>query len=357
MRVFQFITPSRIGGAEMHVLALCRHLGARGHDVTAICPHGRPFTERLRAEGIKLWSPRTWGKGDVPTVLRLALRLRRERVEVLHTHLSTASLIGSLAGRCAGVPAVATVHGLNRSTCFTRAHRIIAVSDAVRRHLAAQGVPASRMRLIYDGVDIQRYPNAPAPQALRARLGVGPDDALIGAVGRLAPEKGQTHLLAAAAILIQREHLPVRVLLVGEGRERAALEQAARQAGIAQRVIFAGFQRDAVPYQAASDILCVPSLKEGLSLSAIEAMALGKPVVGARTGGIPEVVVPGETGLLVEPGDPEALAAALARLVREPLTAHRMGEAGRQRAAQVFSLDRMVEEIEEVYREVAARPA
>jgi glycosyltransferase involved in cell wall biosynthesis len=354
MHIYQFITPSQIGGAEVHVMALCRRLAERGHDVTLVCPRGRLLTEELPRSCANLWTPRTTGKVDPLTLMRLAARLRRDRADILHTHLSTASLIGSIAARLARVPAVATVHGLNSRTCFMHAHRIIAVSHAVRRHLLAQGLPESRIKVIYNGIDFGRYQRGPDIAKLRAQLGAARGDMLIGAVGRLGPEKGHAHLIEAVALLIQRESLPVRLLLVGDGRSRQTLEQLARQRGIADRVTFAGFQTDVMPYEAVLDIFCLPSLKEGLSLSALEAMALGKPVVASRVGGTPEVVAEGQTGLLVEPGNPWALAQALAALLRDPVRAQAMGEAGRARVARWFDLDRMVDEIEALYYELTA---
>jgi len=356
VRVYQFITPSQIGGAEVHVLTLSRKLAERGHQVTVVCPRGRALAQEARRRGLDLWSPRTTGKFDPATLLRLAARLRRDRVDVLHTHLSSASLIGSLAARLAGVPAVATVHGLNRRTCFMYARHIIAVSQAVRGHLLAQGVPQSRITVIYNGVDLGRYRQAPETDSLRARLGVGAGVSLIGAVGRLGSEKGHAYLVEATAILIKREALPVRLLIVGDGRNRHLLEQTARRCGIAQDVTFAGFQRDVTSYQAALDIFCLPSLKEGLSLSALEAMALGKAVIASRVGGTPEVVVDGETGLLVEPADPEALARALAALLQDPQRAREMGEAGRERVARIFDLERVVDQVEKVYARMRRNP-
>jgi len=353
VRVYQFITPSQIGGAEVHVLTLCRKLAERGHEVTAVCPRGRALTYELRERGIRLWAPRTTGKLDPLTLLRLAARLRRERVDVLHTHLSTASLLGGLAARLAGVPAVATVHGLNTRTSFLYASRIIAVSNAVRQHLVGQRIPESRIQVVYNGIELSRYLHPPDPRRVRAELGVPPDDFLIGAAGRLGPEKGHSYLIEATALLVARESLPVRLLIAGEGRNRSTLEETARRCGIADRVILPGFQRDVMPYQAALDVFCLPSLKEGLSLSALEAMALGKPVIASRVGGTPEVVVEGETGLLVEPANPEALAGALATLLRDPDRARRMGEAGRARVERLFDLERTVDQIEQLYRGLA----
>jgi glycosyltransferase involved in cell wall biosynthesis len=354
MRIVQFITPSQIGGAEVHVLSLAARLLRRGHDVTVICPRGRDLERELRARDLPLWAPRTTGKFDPVTLIRLARRLRSWRADVLHTHLSTASLLGSLAARLAGVPAIATVHGLNSKTCFQCADRLIAVSQAVKQHLTAQGVPPDRIRVIYNGIDLPADVHTPQPD-LRQR--VAPASAVVfGTVGRLGPEKGHRYLLEAAAQLSRRAGLPpVHVLIVGQGREEAPLRALAQRLGIGDRVTFAGFQREVWPYLAIMEVFVLPSLKEGLSLSALEAMALGKPVVASRVGGTPEVVEDGETGMLVPPSDASALAEALASLVRSPEAMERMGRAGRQRVAERFGAERMASEIEEVYREVARR--
>lgn len=354
MRIVQFITPSQIGGAEVHVLSLAARLLRRGHDVTVICPRGRDLERELRARDLPLWAPRTTGKFDPVTLIRLARRLRSWRADVLHTHLSTASLLGSLAARLAGVPAIATVHGLNSKTCFQCADRLIAVSQAVKQHLTAQGVSPDRIRVIYNGIDLPADVHTPQPD-LRQR--VAPASAVVfGTVGRLGPEKGHRYLLEAAAQLSRRAGLPpVHVLIVGQGREEAPLRALAQRLGIGDRVTFAGFQREVWPYLAIMEVFVLPSLKEGLSLSALEAMALGKPVVASRVGGTPEVVEDGETGMLVPPSDASALAEALASLVRSPEAMERMGRAGRQRVAERFGAERMASEIEEVYREVARR--
>jgi glycosyltransferase involved in cell wall biosynthesis len=350
VRVYQFITPSQIGGAEVHVMTLCRKLAERGHGVTVVCPRGRALTRELEDRGFDVWAPRTTGKVDPVTLVRLAARLRRDRVAVLHTHLSTASLIGGLAARWARVPAVATVHGLNTRTAFAYARRIIAVSHAVCEHLVAQGMPVSRISVIYNGIELDRYREPPDAGLVRARMGLAPGESLIGAVGRLGPEKGHSYLIEAMALLIKREGLQARLLIVGEGRNRPVLLQTARRCGIADRVTLMGFQRDVMPYEAALDLFCLPSLKEGLSLSALEAMALSKPVIASRVGGTPEVVADGETGLLVEPANPEALARALSELLRDRERAQRMGAAGRARVERLFDLERSVDQVEEVYR-------
>ncbi len=351
LRVAQYITPSQIGGAEVHVVALAEKLRERGHHVTVICPRGRALLRELDVRGLPVWAPRTFGKVDPVTLVRLMRWLRRERIDIIHTHLSTASLLGSLAARGVGIPALATVHGLNTRTCYNYAHAIIAVSNAVRQHLVAQGMPAERISVIHNGVDLRAFARAEQGRDVRAEWGVPPGARLLVTVGRLAPAKGHADLLEAVARLAAEPRWgEMMLLVVGSGALRAQLEAQAARLGLAERVIFVGFQRDVQPFVRAAEVFVLPSVQEGLSLSALEAMALGKPVVACRVGGTPEVVVDGETGLLVAPGRPRELARALEQLLSNPDQAAAMGAAGQRRVREAFDLEQMVTRIEERYR-------
>ena len=356
LRLLQYITPSGIGGAEVHVMALAEKLRERGHEVLVICPHGKPLLAELAARGLPVRAPRTTGKVDPVMLARLVRWLRRDRWQVVHTHLSTASLLGSAAARLAGVPVVATVHGLNTRTCFNWANRIIAVSHAVKQNLVAQGMSAENITVIHNGVDLKLLSRPYRRAALRRQWGVPEEAPLLVTVGRLVPEKGHRDLLSAVHRLVrQPEWHELRLLVVGAGVLAAQLRAEAEQLGVAERVIFAGFQRDVPPFVQAADVFVLPSLREGLSLSALEAMALKKPVVACRVGGTPEVVVDGETGLLVSPAAPAELAAALDHLLRDPRLAGQMGEAGERRVRETFDLEQMVSQIEGFYRDLLAR--
>lgn len=355
LRIFQYITPSQIGGAEVHVAALAEKLRERGHEVTVICPRGRPLVAELIARGLPVRAPRALGKLDPVLLARLVGWLRRERVQVVHTHLSTASLLGSWAARLAGIPALATVHGLNTRTCYNYANRIIAVSNAVRQHLVAQGLPAERIMVVHNGVDLRALSRPDQSEQVRRECRLPPGAPVLITVGRLAPTKGHRDLLEALELLARGGLRPnLRLLVVGTGSLLPLLQREAEQRGLRDRVIFCGFQRDVLPYLQAADVFVLPSIQEGLSLSALEAMALGKPVVACRVGGTPEVVVDGETGVLVSPGNPRELAAALERLLAEREQARAMGAAGRRRVQQAFDLEQMVARIETIYRELVA---
>jgi len=357
LRILQYITPSQIGGAEVHVITLTEKLRERGHQVTIICPRGRPLAAELAARGLPVRTPRTFGKLDPVMLVRLAAWLRREHIQVIHTHLSTASLLGSLAARMTGVPSLATVHGLNTRTCYNYAHGIIAVSNAVKQHLVAQGLPAERISVIHNGVDLRAFARPDSSGEVRRAWRLPEAAPVLVTIGRLAPTKGHADLLHALAILVRdpgwRE---LRLLVVGAGPLLSELRRLAERLELAQRTVFAGFQRDVLPSLQAAEVFVLPSVQEGLSLSALEAMALGKPVVACRVGGTPEVVVDGETGILVAPGQPAELARALDQLLSNPDQARAMGAAGQRRVQEAFDLEKMVTRIEGVYqRLVAAR--
>ncbi len=350
MRILELITPSRIGGAEVHVTALAQALAARGDHARVFCPTGRPLVAYLQARGIEPLSWKTTGKIDPATVLRLANLIRAERLELIHAHLSTASFLGSLAARMTGVPCVATVHGFTSLFWYGMAHRLIAVSAAVRDHLLTQGIPAERIRVVHNGISLTRYTSVPAAEAKRA-LGLPADAPVAGVVGRLSPEKGQAVALEAWT-RVAAARPGARLLLVGAGADDDALRVRAAELGLEALVHFAGFQDDPAPYLSACDVVLVPSLKEGLGFAALEAMALERPVVASNTGGLPEAVADGETGLLVPPGDASALADAVLALIADPTRRAALGRAGRARVEAHFDADRQFDQLRRVLAEV-----
>jgi len=230
-------------------------------------------------------------------------------------------------------------------------HRVIAVSRAVARDLRARpGLPvaADRLRVVYNGLDLARVQAAePLP---RAALGVPAGAPLVVCVGNLFPIKGQRLLISAFARLRQR--LPAaHLLLVGEGPDRPALERLAAAHGQQEHVHFLGARADAPAILAASDVVAVPSLAEGLPLVPLEALALGKPVVATRAGGLPEIIAHGVTGLLVPPRRPEALAAALLAVLTQPAYAAALAARGRAQVLARFTPTAMAAGVTRVYAE------
>jgi glycosyltransferase involved in cell wall biosynthesis len=224
-----------------------------------------------------------------------------------------------------------------------RAH-YLAVSDAVRHVLLASGLPAQQVQTVYSGVDLRRFDAvsqnwSPFPAGTR----------VVGTVGHLAGHKGHRYLLEATRYLLQREP-QIGVVIAGDGDLRSTLEQQATALGIAERVRFTGFCHNILGLMQGFEVFVFPSYLEGLGTAVLDAMALRKPVVATRAGGIPEMVQDGVTGLLVPPRDPEALAQAVHSLLQHPAQGRAFGEAGRKRVEQQFTVEHMAAQTLHIYQ-------
>jgi glycosyltransferase involved in cell wall biosynthesis len=326
--------------------------------------------------------PRCWvlparTRGNYPgTILRLSRLLRQERVQVLHTHHYDEAVIGLAAARLARVPAtvlgrhyhdelylVATgprrrallaVEGL----CNRLAGVIVVPSTAIRDLLTGrQGVPAGKIRVIPYGFDFtaERYRPAGASEVAAVRRRLGIEGAfVVGNVGRQHPLKGQADLIEAFARLAP--DLPAaRLLMVGDGPARPALEARAAARGVAGRVIFAGWRRDVPLLLDAMDVLAHPTRHEAFSQLMVETLAHGRPLVIGRVAGVPDCVEDGRTAVVVGPGDVDALEAALRWVAAHPDAAGRMGEAGSRHVRATLDIRVVVPRYEAAYREALGR--
>jgi glycosyltransferase involved in cell wall biosynthesis len=284
-------------------------------------------------------------------VLRLARLFARLGIDVVHTHDDRPNVHGAPAAWLAGAACIHTRHSQgtrlsSRQILLVRAisalnDRFVCISRDSARHARRQGITRRRLVCLHNGIDIQRFAFAGADPA-------GP--AVI--VARLAPEKDLATLLGAAALVAAR--LPdFRLEVAGDGPCRAELETLAAALGLGEHVRFLGPVRDVPALLGRARLFVLSSLTEGVSLTLLEAMARGLPVLATRVGGNVEVVAEGQTGLLVPPADPGSLAEALAGLWTDPQRCARMGEAGRRRVEQLFDVRRMVAAYESLYHQVA----
>lgn len=362
-----------LGGSERHLLALLPALARRGVDVAMVvarAPGAEAFTSELARAGVPT-IPVPAGPDLNPALTwRLVRVLRDRRPSLVHTHLVHADVHGQPAARLARLPAVSSVHGAHsfyrraphRTPARVAGHlarRTIAISRHVAELLVDSRVaPPDRVRVVHYGIDAPRWD---VPEARRrerrAALGLAPETVAVGIASRLVPGKGHDTLVRAVAAA-RRGGAPLHLLVAGDGPERERLEALARAEGASGDVAFLGFVGDVASLMAACDVVAFPTLPElgeGFGLAALEAMAAERPVVASRVASLPEVVADGETGLLVPPGEVEALAAALRRLAGDPGERARMGGAGRRRAVERFSLDAMVDATLAVYEEVLER--
>jgi glycosyltransferase involved in cell wall biosynthesis len=353
LTILQYITPSRMGGAEEYFLRLIKSLRAAGHRVIVVTKRDTPLRHEIEKCDVELHAWHTHGKVDPVTLSRLCRLIRRKRVDVINTHLTTASLLGATAGRITGVPVVAHVHAADSKTFFQFADYLVAVAQGVAQHLLAQGVPAEKIHLLYYGIDLERYAHALPIAEAKRRLGLSPETRTVGIVGSLIERKGHRFLLRALH-QIDPQTGPIHAIFAGEGVLEENLRSMAASLGLSERVHFLGFRRDVMEIVSALDVFTLPSLKEGLSIAVMEAMALRRPVIATNIAGMPEVIHDGETGLLIPPGDVDALAQALLRLLSDPPFAERLAQNGRQLLEQHFDQRDCLAEVERFYHQVAA---
>lgn len=364
MRIVQLSTMRDYYGGEVCLANLARGLGARGHEVTCVVRPDARLATVLRADGVPTHPLPLVDWYEPVTVAALGAWLRRERVDVVHTHTPRDWFIATAATVGGPVRNVATRHLLRpvahtflKRSFLRRLGAMIAVSDAVRREVAGSRLVApDRVVTVPNGVALPAAADAPAAAAwLREATGVAPGQPLIGCVARLTPEKGVADLLRAVALL--RPRWPdLAVVVLGDAppgsRHPAELRRLAVQLGLGGMVRWPGYLPQAGRYCGAFDIQAVCSRAEPCGLATLEAMAQGRPVVATAAGGSPELVRDGREGFLVPPGDPERLARRLDCLLDSPGLRREMGRRGRLRVGRHYALEGMAERTEAVYLQV-----
>lgn len=369
-RVIHLAKMTGAAGSEGHLLALLPGLRARGVDARLwmLVEPGNPvqaYVDRIEARGVPVERIVIRRHLDPGLWQRLTAHLRQARPDLVHTHLIHADLYGIPAARRAGVRGViSSRHNDDRFRrwlpfrvlsrwLWRQADAGIAISEAIRRFaIAVEGVSPDKIHTVHYGLDpatLQVPPDARA--RLRAELGLPPGALLAGSVCRLIAQKGLDNALDAFG-QVAAECPAAHYVVAGDGSLRGALEAQAARLGLADRAHFLGWRADAPAVLAALDVLLAPSRWEGFGLVFLEAMALGVPVISTRVSAIPEIVADGETGWLVPPGDPAAIARALRAALSDPDERRRRGEAGRARLESRFTVDAMVEHTLAVYRGV-----
>jgi glycosyltransferase involved in cell wall biosynthesis len=346
-------------GGEQQALYLTTGLQARGHRVTVACQPGSPLAERAREAGLEVAEVRMRGEADFLAVLALRRLMRRGGFDIVHMHTSHAHTIGctaaALARRGRTIVSRRVDFGVakNLVSGFKYRHavdRFVAISHAIKRVLMAGGVDERRIAVVHSGVDLGRFEDVP-PNRFRDELGFPPDAPVIGNVAHMADHKGQRYLIAAMPAVLAAEPR-ARLVVVGDGELRGALEAQARELDVGRAVTFTGFRTDVPQWLDFFDVFVMSSHLEGLCTSVLDALVMRKPVVAAAAGGLPEIIRNEETGLLVPTKDPEALAQAILRLLADRELGRRLAEAGRRRVEEHFSADSMVEGTLRVYHEV-----
>jgi glycosyltransferase involved in cell wall biosynthesis len=371
IRLLYFLNaPGVPGGVEEHVAGLVRRLPADRFDITVVCPSSvRALFEPLARDGCQVVVLDLYRPGHLAAMRRLVGLLRARSIDIVHSHQFTATMYAAPLARLAGVPAVVeTPHlreawrrgWLKRSylidrLVYTAVDRFVAVSRANQLHLTeTKGCRPDRVVQIHNGRDLTAFrPDLEGRASRRTALGVSDGELLVVHVGRLAEQKGHRYLLDAFADV--RTRVPgARMVFVGDGELRVELERCVRERGWTHEVIFAGYRAEVRDFLAAADIVVLPSLFEGLPLAAVEAGAMGRPMVATDVDGTPEVVLHGVTGLLVPPADPVRLADALVELGTDAAKRERLGTAAREFVLGRFGVEQHVARHVDLYTRLVA---
>ncbi len=361
------ITGLGYGGAEQVLLSIATHLDRSRFDMDVYCVVcGGPLVPEFERVGCRVTIlPEAYDPGRTfpyspRQALQLAGELRRGAYDIVHTHLFPADVIGRFAAWVAGVPRIVkSLH--NMGTWKKGRHRLLdrmlaGCTDAViccsghlrEETLRQEGLPDRVVTTIYHGIDADRF-RVPVDRARYAEeVGLRPDRRTVGTIGRLIEPKGHVHLLDAVPAVLQA-HPDTQFLIVGDGPLKEALLARVRSQAWGERVRFLGARDDVPELLALMDVFVFPSLNEGLGVAAIEAMAANLAVVASDIRPISEVVVDGETGLLVPPGVPDALAGAINRLLADDALRQRLADGGLHRARARFTYVHMMEQLEDLY--------
>jgi glycosyltransferase involved in cell wall biosynthesis len=363
IRVVEILATGTNGGAQESLFSLVTGLDPSRYDVCVVSLSPGSTVKRLQRAGIPTMvidEP-----DDAIAVGALTAHLARIGVDVIHNHMYRAEVVGTkaaLALAAAGYPrpfVVSTVHSSRVRSLEDREtlraltpsmDRLVAVSRAIVQKIADERGPDLPVSLIYNGVDLERYDHQEPCCTLREEYGMEPGAQIVGVVARLEPEKGHATLLDAWPAVL-RACPSAYLLVVGEGSRCDELMAQAASLRIGHRVVFTGRREDVPAVTAALDVAVLPSYREAQGLSVLEAMALSRPVVASNVGGIPEMIEDGVTGLLVPPRDPEALAGAIVRVLRDHQLADILGRAGHDLVHRRFCLEQMIGSIEDLYDE------
>ena len=368
VKVLQLISSGGYYGAENMLLNLCasQEMADCQNSLLLFYNVHVPnveFYERARRRGLSVRMVHCNGRADWRAVRQIEEYIQEDAVDIVHTHGYKADLYGYLAAWRCHKPVVATCHNWVGGTAalgiynqldrmaLKKFNALAAVSDTVAQRLLAFGVPAEKIKIIANGIDVKAFERAEPLPLLNAE-----GSAVVGVVARLDLQKGFEYLLQAARELCKTFH-GLKIVIVGEGPDREAIEEMIQQYGLQSNVILAGQQSNMPAIYAAMDIFVLPSLNEGLPMTVLEAMAASKPVIATRVGAIPSVIKDGENGLLVDPKNSEGLRNAIASLLDDPERRQRLGVQAHAWVSRNYTSEAMALKYREMYDDVLGKPA
>lgn len=372
VKVLHVHTRAVIGGSGTNTLLTMEGLDKSRFEAILACGPGGPLLDEARKKNLRVEVIRYLANElnifkDTLAFFELIRLMNKERFQIVHSHNAKAGILGRIAAKCCRIPIIIhTYHScvflypnLNKfqrkfylyleKLAASMADKIITISRPLKEDfIKARVAPPEKFIIIYSGIEIRRFRERFDVDRKRQEFGIKADELVVGTVARLAPGKGHRVFLRAAA-RIAKEILNVKFMIVGDGPLRQELKILSEELRIHERCIFTGLRRDIEQMTSIFDVAVLASLHEGMGRVLLEAQALAKPVVATKVGGIPDIVDEGRTGILVAPGDEEALAVAIAKLLKNETLRKQMGEAALEWVDFKFSKQRMVNKIVEVY--------
>lgn len=351
MKIIMVIHSNIFGGAERHSVLLAKGLSERGHEVILVCPKNSWTWRAIEGSPVRRVNLPLNGTYDMYSLGRLILLARQAGANLLHGHLTRSAFYVNWASKIAGVPSVVTAHATNTHKHFQGARRIIAVSQAVRKHLISKGYSPHQIEVVYNGVEDLQSLYGNTRNQVRKALGLEDEEVAIVQIGRFIRDKGQDIVLEAIKGL---SHLPFRLFFIGSddtewGRYTKDL---VRRYNLKNRVIFLGHREDARQLLCGMDLMVQPSRREALGLSVLEALSAGVPVVASSVGGLPEVIENNVNGFLFDLENIEALSAIIKGLIVDSKVRLRLSEGARKSYLEKFNIDKMVENTIKVYKKI-----
>ncbi|MBN1699399.1 MAG: glycosyltransferase [Spirochaetales bacterium] len=364
--ILNIIDKSMTGGGQQCTYMTAAFLDRKVFHSYVACSPGGPLVERCKRKGLTVKTIVMNKRFSLRSVLVVYCFVKEKRIDLIHAHGLVAAVFAVFAAKACRIPIIYSQHGFHYRSykgrflqslrimaekCIIRLiNMVICDSDDNLRKGEAEGYfPAGKGRRVFPPIETDSYHISPdTSRRIKTDLGIAGCSPIIGTVGRLDEAKGFPTLLKALVAVVA-EFAELRFLLIGEGPERKMIERKRKALGLESHVILTGYQPDIMPLVGLFDVFVSSSYWEGLPLALCEAHMLGKPVVATGVGGCPEIVVHEETGLIVEPGNPDALAVAVLRLLRDPAKCRAMGRKAKEHVTANFGVEHVIGEIEGIY--------
>ena len=365
-KILHIIGGGEIGGAEELVFTLLKMTDPSRYEVHLVCLCQGPFAHLVKKEGFPVLTIPMRHRMDISKIKPVRNYIREQQIDLIHTHGVRANLIGRPAAERENIPVVTTFHSMLHydydapwkvaMARFLTMHgnhytnRFIAISQAIKEDLLDMHIPADKIQVIHSGLDVSKFTSTQNPDMIRQQFGLDSDRLTFTMVARFHPVKGLRYFLQAARLLLDAG-IKAQFLLIGEGLYRPELEAQVRDLGIDSFVHMPGYYRQVEDVYRISDVLCVPSLMEGLGLVILEAMYFGVPVIASSVGGIPELIEDGKSGILIPPADVQACYNAMYKLAGNQDLAQSLTWQGKERVKD-FTIENMARQVEECYSEL-----